>query len=137
MANGVHDSGSEIGPFKAIEESTIAQLISSSERSSVLAWYILIGTTGTAGGTISCGWATQSLQMHLGWTALASYRTVFWAYAVLGLVKLGLSLILTPAAERGRHSAPKPLANGEARPFLADQQNGAAPQLSASQCHLR
>ncbi len=64
--------------------------------------------------------------MHRGWTALESYRVIFWAYAVLGLVKLGLSLILTPAAEQGRYSAPKPTANGETRPFLAEQQNGAA-----------
>ncbi len=70
--------------------------------------------------------------MHLGWTAQGSYRTVFWAYSVLGLVKLGLSLILTPAAEQGRYSAPKPLVNGEARPFLADQQNGAAPSSPQS-----
>lgn len=51
--------------------------------------------------------------MNLGWTALESYRTVFWAYAVLGLVKLGLSLILTPAAEQGQYTGRKPLANGE------------------------
>lgn len=132
-------SGNEIGPFKAIEESTISQLISSSERSSVLAWYILFGTAGTAGGTILCGWTTQSLQVHRGWTALESYRIIFWAYAVLGLVKFGLSLILSPAAEQGKHPVRKPITgatttttNGETRPLLADQQNGAttpaAPQ---------
>ncbi|KAF7513596.1 hypothetical protein GJ744_008890 [Endocarpon pusillum] len=132
----ISPSGNEIGPFKAIEESTISQLVSSKERSSVLAWYILFGSAGTAGGTISCGWATQSLQMHRGWTALESYRVLFWAYAVLGLVKLALSLILTPAAEQGRPpTAPKPTANaGETRPLLAEQQNGAVitPNIPSS-----
>jgi predicted MFS family arabinose efflux permease len=124
-------SGNEIGPFKAIEESTISQLVPSSERSSVLAWYILFGTAGTAGGTMLCGWTTQSLQVHLGWTPLESYRVVFWAYAFIGLVKFGLSLSLSPAAEQGSRKTPvvKPATttnndNGETRPLLADQHSG-------------
>jgi MFS family permease len=127
-----HCSGTEIGPFKAIEESTISQLIPPSERSSVLAWYILFGTMGTAGGTLLCGWTTQSLQIHLGWTALHSYRVIFWAYAALGLVKLGLSLILTEAAEQGKQSLLKPTANGETRPLLADPDDGPTPQSSSA-----
>lgn len=73
--------------------------------------------------------------MHRGWTALESYRILFWAYAVLGLVKFGLSLILTPAAEQGRPSAPKPTANGETRPLLAEQQNGAVTTPSPRSPH--
>jgi Major Facilitator Superfamily len=112
-------------------------LIPSSERSSVLAWYILLGTTGTAGGTILCGWTTQSLQVHRGWTPLESYRVVFWAYAVLGLIKFGLALILTEAAEQGKQSKQaKAIANGETRPLLGDQQNGAPPpQTPGSEEH--
>lgn len=111
-------------------------MIPSSERSSVLAWYILIGTAGTAGGTILCGWTTQSLQMHLAWTALESYRVVFWAYAVLGLVKFGLSLILTEASEQGRQAKSNSTASGETRPLLADQQNGSpAAPLAAQNNH--
>lgn len=73
--------------------------------------------------------------MHRGWTALESYRILFWAYAVLGLVKFGLSLILTPAAEQGKPSAPKPTANGETRPLLAEQQNGAVTTPTPSPPH--
>lgn len=69
------------------------------------------------------GWTTQGLQRRLGWSAVRSYRTVFWAYAVVGLVKLGLSLILTEASEQGKQQPKaKPTASRETRPLLADQQ---------------
>lgn len=86
---------------------------------------MVFGTLGSAGGTLLCGWTTQGLQTHLGWTALQSYRVIFWAYAVLGLVKLGLSLTLTQAAEQGKQSTPKPNADEATRPLLADQHDDA------------
>lgn len=39
-------SGNEAGPFRAIEESTLAQLTPFRDRDDVFAWYNLIGTLG-------------------------------------------------------------------------------------------
>ena len=39
-------SGNEIGPFRAIEESILAQLTNSKARSDIYAWYNLIGNLG-------------------------------------------------------------------------------------------
>ena len=55
------DSGNEIGPFRAVEESTIAHLTHADHRAHVFAWYTLIGTTGMASGLMVCGRVTTAL----------------------------------------------------------------------------
>ena len=92
-------SGNEIGPFKAIEESTISHLTPSVERSSVLAWYIISGLSGAASGTIALGWVVQQLQIKYSWSPIESYRSVFWAYAALGVLKFILALLLSSKCE--------------------------------------
>ena len=49
----ISPSGNEIGPFRAVEESTIAQLTEAETRSDVFAWYVVFGTLGTAGGSLA------------------------------------------------------------------------------------
>ncbi|KAK4580230.1 hypothetical protein LTR86_000433 [Recurvomyces mirabilis] len=116
----ISPSGNEIGPFRAIEESTIAHLTEKERRSDVFAWYVIFGTLGTAGGSLACGWFVQTLQTS-GWTELDSFRVVFWYYTGCGVVKAALSLLLTKACE----PAPKPPvsddpaeASHEMQPFL-------------------
>jgi MFS family permease len=53
----------EIGPFNTIEESTISQLIPSTDRSAILAWYTLFGTCGVVVGTIVTRGLVENLQM--------------------------------------------------------------------------
>ena len=121
----ISPSGNEIGPFRAVEESTIAHLSDASTRSDVFAWYVVFGTLGTAGGALACGWVTQGLQAA-GWSELASFRFVFWVYAGIGLVKAGLSLFLSPACEAQQAATKKPEEEAEGvdlqeqQPFLAD-----------------
>ncbi|KAK5130646.1 hypothetical protein LTR08_001856 [Meristemomyces frigidus] len=94
----ISPSGNEIGPFRAVEESTIAQLTEADTRSDVFAWYVVFGTLGTAGGSLACGWATQALQAK-GWSELSSFRLIFGVYAVIGVVKAAVSLGLSQACE--------------------------------------
>ncbi|KAK5107569.1 hypothetical protein LTR62_001012 [Meristemomyces frigidus] len=116
----ISPSGNEIGPFRAVEESTIAHLTEAETRSDVFAWYVIAGTLGTAGGSLSCGWAVQRLQ-DSGWSAIQSFRVIFWFYTLAGLVKAASSLLLSPACE----APPKPQpvqqddsAGEELQPFL-------------------
>lgn len=46
----ISPSGNEIGPFRAVEESTLAQLSEATTRSDIFAWYVVVGTLGTAFG---------------------------------------------------------------------------------------
>lgn len=117
-------SGNEIGPFRAIEESTLAQLTPSNIRSDIFAWYTLIGTAGTAFGTIICGWLVQGLQARAGWTNTRAYRVIFGLYAFLGLLKLAFSLMLSDKCEpepdkQERHDAVE-LGAVEAAGLLSD-----------------
>lgn len=115
----INPSGNEIGPFRAIEESTIAHLTKPDERTSIFTWYILLGTGGTAIGLVSSGWATTLLIKH-EWQPVETYRVVFLAYAAMGGIKLILSLLLgkeCEAEERLVETYPSetaPLLNGDA-----------------------
>lgn len=95
----ISPSGNEIGPFKAIEESTLSQLAAPAIRSDIFAWYILLGNFGSACGSIFCGWLVEWLQNLNGWTSTRAYRMIFGVYAILGIVKLVLSIMLSDRCE--------------------------------------
>ena len=94
----ISPSGNEIGPFKAIEESTLSTLIDRSERSTIFAWYGLFSAFAASLGSLTAGFATQYLQ-NAGWSEVKSYRAVFGMYAVLGFLKLCLTLCLSDRCE--------------------------------------
>ena len=96
-------SGREIGPFSAIEESTLAHLIQPELRSDVFAWYVVLGSVGNALGKLSTGWVVQELQEKAGWSPVQSYRAVFFAYAALGFVNFLLSWVLSSRVELWGH----------------------------------
>lgn len=91
--------GNEIGPFRAVEESTIAHLTNKSDRASVYAWYSLFGSAGTAFGIMTCGWATDAIYRKGDMSLLETYRLVFYAYAILGLMKASLVLLMGSVVE--------------------------------------
>ncbi|KAK4077416.1 uncharacterized protein Triagg1_3748 [Trichoderma aggressivum f. europaeum] len=95
----ISPSGNEIGPFRAIEESVVAHLTEPASRSDVYAWYSLLGTAGTAFGLMTGGWAVQYVSTVLHWELIDAYRSIFYGYAVAGLVKLFLALLLSSAVE--------------------------------------
>ncbi|KAM0804197.1 major facilitator superfamily domain-containing protein [Usnea florida] len=95
----ISPSGNEIGPFRAIEESTLAQLTAKEIRSDIFAWYTLVGNAGTASGSLACGWIVQTLLGKGKWSESSAYRMIFGIYAVLGLVKLLLAVLLSDKCE--------------------------------------
>ncbi|WYZ38100.1 hypothetical protein EsH8_III_000014 [Colletotrichum jinshuiense] len=95
----ISPSGNEIGPFRAVEESILAQLTERENRSDIFAWYTLFGTAGAALGTLTCGWVVQTLENNESWTQNEAYRVVFLLYAALGILKLILIFGLTSGVE--------------------------------------
>jgi len=114
----ISPSGNEIGPFRAIEESTVAQLTPAANRGDIYAWYSLLGTAGTAFGMVTCGWVVDKLQDLEGWDNVHAYRVVFGAYAVLGMVKLGLALALSTNIEAERKIPERAASDVENAPFI-------------------
>ncbi|KAF1984028.1 MFS general substrate transporter [Aulographum hederae CBS 113979] len=102
----ISPSGNEIGPFRAIEESTLAHLSPKEVRPDVFAWYSLLGTAGSAFGLIVCGWVSHTLQSKHRWHEVRTYRTLFFAYAALGSIKFILACMLSKKCEAERENLP-------------------------------
>lgn len=77
----------------------MAHLTSPTTRPDIYAWYSLLGTAGTALGLIICGWSVHYLSADLGWELIDAYRAAFIGYAIFGLLKLLLTLMLSNAVE--------------------------------------
>jgi MFS family permease len=92
-------TGGDFGPFRSIEESILSQLTTPSTRSDVLSWYVTIPLFGSAAGTEVSGRIVEWLQARDGWTLLDAYHSLFWLYAVMGIVNGLLMLMLTESCE--------------------------------------
>lgn len=120
-------SGNEIGPFRAVEESTLAHLTSREQLSDIFVWYSLIGTAGAATGVMFCGWSIDFLQRVKGWKFVAACQTVFFAYSAIGALKFLFTAIMSqkveadqkvdspPATEREQEN------DGENEPLLGER----------------
>ncbi|KAK3061738.1 hypothetical protein LTS18_005544 [Coniosporium uncinatum] len=95
----ISPSGNEIGPFRAIEESTLAHLSPPEARSDIFAWYVVTATIGTATGLGMGGIIVEHFQKTPGWTHLDAYRTLFWVYAGLGIIKAIITLLMSQQCE--------------------------------------
>ena len=102
----ISPSGNEVGPFRAVEESTLAHLTPDAARSDIFAWYALIGYAGTAVGTISGGWVVESVRARSG-DVLKAYRVIFYIYAAQGFIKFLLACALSRKIETDEHGLPK------------------------------
>ena len=134
-------SGNEIGPFKAIEESTLATLIPKDQRATIFAWYAVFSGLAAALGSLSGGWSARYLQSNLGWDELAAYRFIFAMYAVFGSIKGGLTLLLSDACEAKPISLPvSAKQTEEAIPMLAEgapAENGGQVEVVAPRLEER
>ncbi len=81
----ISPSGNEVGPFLAIEQASLTQLVSNTNRTGVLAWYNLAGSLATAAGAL-CGGLMSGLLHSAGLSELDSYRAVILVYAAAGFL---------------------------------------------------
>ncbi len=81
----ISPSGNEVGPFLAVEQAALSQIVSDKLRTQVFAWYNLFGSFATALGALCGGVLVQTAQGS-GLTPLGSYRVVVVGYAVMGLI---------------------------------------------------
>jgi MFS family permease len=94
----ISPSGNEVGPFLAIEQAALSQVLPGERRTGVFAWYNLTGSFATALGALAGGWSAQALQAA-GHAPVASYRVLVFAYAAVGLLLAVLFTRLSPAVE--------------------------------------
>ncbi len=94
-------SGNELGPFLAIEQACLAEVIRPEDRTRVFAWSHVLGFTANALGALAGGVLAHTLQSR-GWTPQASYRTLLWLYAAFGAGLLAVFAPLGRAVEAPR-----------------------------------
>jgi MFS family permease len=97
----ISPSGYEVGPFLALEQAALSQIVPGERRTQVFAWYNLVGSFATAVGALCGGGLAQAMQ-SAGFTPLTSYRAVVAGYATLGLALGILFTRLSPNVEAPR-----------------------------------
>jgi MFS family permease len=127
----ISPSGNEVGPFLAIEQAALSQVVGDQRRTHVFAWYALAGSFATATGALAGGALAGGLT-RAGWSELASYRAVVVAYAVVGLVLLAIIARLSPAIEPERDGTAVSAADRRPRAWLGlDRSRSVVLRLSA------
>ena len=91
-------TGNEVGPFLAVEQAALSQVISGKQRTTAFAWYQLVGAMATAVGALLAGVVVQIL-LDGGTGAVDAYRAVIVGYALTGIGIGVLALALDRAVE--------------------------------------
>ena len=91
-------SGNEVGPFLPIEQSSLTEVTPGARRTSIYAWYNLVGSVATASGALVSGFAAGALHTA-GWSDLDAYRAVLIGYAIVGLAIVPVVRLVSSAVE--------------------------------------
>lgn len=102
----ISPSGYEVGPFLSIEQASLSHIVPDKQRTSIFAWYNLVGSSATALGALTSGAVVQALQ-GAGFQSVTGYRAVITGYALVGLLLAVLFGRLSSSVEIGA-AADKP-----------------------------
>jgi MFS family permease len=100
----ISPTGNEVGPFLAVEQAALTEIVPARRRTATFAWYNLAGYVATALGALAAGLVGQIL-IAAGWTELDAYRAVVLGYAAIGLLMAALASRLGPDIEVDAPSA--------------------------------
>jgi len=94
----ISPSGNEVGPFLAIEQAGVSQLVDAEHRTKVFSWYNLAGSFATAAGALAAGLFLGNFP-HQGSDPLFGYRILVGGYAVIGVLLAFLFFFLGRSVE--------------------------------------
>jgi MFS family permease len=101
----ISPTGSEVGPFLAIEQAALSQIVPDERRTATFAWYNLVGYVATATGALAAGLLSQVL-LDRGLAAVDAYRAIVIGYALVGIAlafgfwRLGAAVEAPPREQR-------------------------------------
>lgn len=95
----ISPSGDETGPFKSVEEASMAHLTPHNHRPEVFAFYGLFSTAGAAVGSLICGFLVDYMNLELNWSLKKSYQSIFIVYSAIAGMKFILMLFLSEKCE--------------------------------------
>ncbi len=94
----ISPTGNEVGPFLAVEQAALTQIVSDRRRTATFAWYNVVGYVATATGALGAGLLSQAL-LAGGMDPAGAYRGIVIGYAVIGLVMAAVAWRLGAAIE--------------------------------------
>ncbi|KAI3403588.2 hypothetical protein KGF56_003633 [Candida oxycetoniae] len=95
----ISPSGDETGPFKTVEEASIAHLTPHNHRPEVFAIHGVLATAGGAIGSLVCGFLVDYLHNELKYDKIRCYQIVFYVYSAIAIMKLFSMLCLSEKCE--------------------------------------
>ncbi len=101
----ISPTGNEVGPFLAVEQASLSEVVAARRRTAVFAWYNLVGYLATATGALAAGLLGELL-IGAGWPALDAYRAIVAGYALIGLAMAAMAWRLGSAIEAPRATKP-------------------------------
>jgi MFS family permease len=126
----ISPSGYEVGPFLSIEQAALSQIVPDEKRTSIFAWYNLVGSFATALGALGGGSLVQAL-MDSGVSPLGSYRAIVIGYAIIGVLLGGLFTRLSSSVEVQAGGNPSPSSSTFKTRFGLHRSRGVVLKLSA------
>jgi MFS family permease len=94
----ISPTGNEVGPFLAVEQAALSEVVPARRRTATFAWYNLAGYVATATGALVAGLMGQALLL-MGLVEVDAYRAVVFGYASIGLAMAAIALRLGPKVE--------------------------------------
>lgn len=113
--------GGEVGPFRSIEQSSLASLATPQKRSDIYSWYTFLGSFCAATGSIACGGLVDYMNKSKGYPLAASYKVAFFGYSVLSLLTIILSYLISNKVEWSSQSKNSQASNEDNEPNEASQ----------------
>jgi MFS family permease len=80
----INPTSGDVGMLLPLEQAMLAHEAADRERTRIFARYSLVGTLATAAGALAA--ATPDLLVRAGLEQIAAFRTMFYAYAALGVI---------------------------------------------------
>ncbi len=119
----ISPSGNEVGPFLSIEQAALSHVVTDRARTTVFAWFTLIGSFATAAGALAGGLTVRLLQ-PTALTPVGTYRMVVLLYAAFGVVLAIVFQRLSAGTEAHTAGAP-PAARSPLAGFTGLEHSGA------------
>ena len=101
----ISPTGNEVGPFLAVEQAGLAQIVADRRRTATFAWYNLVGYVATATGALAAGLVSQGL-LSGGAERADAYRAIVLGYAVIGGLMAAGAWRLGPGIESPASATP-------------------------------
>lgn len=91
-------NGSEAGPFLAVEQAALSQVVGDRGRTRMFGWYQLTGSFAQASGAL-LGGASATLLITGGTDTVGAYRTLLLGYAGVGMLIALAVMVMSHAVE--------------------------------------